>query len=58
MKGGKREGAGRPSKPPTQTVSIRLSKAQHAGYIERGGARWVKRLIDELIEAKRLIGAV
>ena len=39
---------GRPRKPPTIIVTMRLSKAQHAAYIERGGAKWVKRLIDEL----------
>lgn len=47
MKGGTRPGAGRPKAEPTRPVSIRLTAAQHAAYIERGGARWVKRLLSE-----------
>ncbi|MDO8313076.1 MAG: hypothetical protein Q7T25_14170 [Sideroxyarcus sp.] len=46
-KGGKRVGAGRPKAEPAQPVSIRLTKAQHAAYIERGGARWIKRLLND-----------
>ena len=39
---------GRPYAEPTQPVSVRLTKAQHAKYIELGGARWLKRMLDEL----------
>jgi len=46
MKGGKQPGAGRPKGPPTHAVSIRMTEAQKRAYLERGGARWVKRLID------------
>ena len=31
-------------------VSIRMTNAQHAAYIARGGARWIKRLLTELTE--------
>ena len=47
MKGGKQPGAGRPPGPPTVTVRIRLSPAQHAAYIDRGSELWLKRLLDE-----------
>ena len=50
MKGGTRPGAGRPKAEPTRPVSIRLTAAQHAAYIERGGARWLKRLLNEALE--------
>jgi len=40
---------GRPyAKDPTQPVSVRMTKAQHAKYIELGGARWLKRMLDQL----------
>lgn len=47
MKGGKREGAGRPPSPPTVLVRIRLTPAQHAAYIERGAEHWLKRVLGE-----------
>ncbi len=48
MKGGKREGAGRkPSADPaSKMTTMRLTPTQHAKYLELGGSRWVKRLID------------
>jgi hypothetical protein len=48
-KGGKREGAGRkPSpNPATKLATIKMTPRQHARFIELGGSRWVKRLIDE-----------
>ena len=52
MKGGHRPGAGRPKAEPTRPVSIRLTEAQHAAYIERGGARWIKRLLTDLATDK------
>lgn len=50
MKGGKREGAGRkPSADPaTKMATMKLTPTQHAKYLELGGSRWVKRLIDGL----------
>lgn len=48
MMGGKRTGAGRPKAPATKPVTLRLTPEQHRVYLERGGARWIKRLIDEI----------
>ena len=53
MKGGARPGAGRPKAEPTRPVSIRLTAAQHAAYIERGGARWIKRLLSETTKPQK-----
>ena len=39
---------GRPRSEPTRPVMLRLTEVQRKKYLERGGARWVKRLIDEL----------
>lgn len=47
MKGGKREGAGRPLAPPTAVVRIRLSPEQYAAYAERGAEDWLKRVLGE-----------
>ena len=41
--------AGRPPAPPTKPAMIRLTEAQRLKYLELGGARWVKRLIDEAL---------
>jgi hypothetical protein len=56
MKGGKREGAGRPVapdrpkpvswRPPTQAIKDK--------YSELGGARWLNRILQELLD-KRII---
>lgn len=48
-KGGTREGAGRPYAEPTKPAQIRLTERQRLRFLELGGARWVKRLIDESI---------
>lgn len=50
MKGGKRPGAGRPPAQPTKPAMIRLTEPQRVKYLELGGARWVKRLINEAID--------
>ena len=42
---------GRPVAEPTKPAMIRLTEAQRAKYLELGGARWVKRLIDEALRA-------
>jgi len=52
MKGGKREGAGRPSAPARpKPVSWRPdTQAQRDKWLELGGSRWIKRLINEALE--------
>jgi len=49
MKAGKREGAGRPpsADPATKLVTVKMTIRQHKQFLELGGSRWVKRLIDE-----------
>lgn len=44
---------GRPKAPLATNISIRLTLPQKAVYLELGGARWVKRLIDEFIKGKK-----
>lgn len=48
MKGGKQPGAGRPpsSDPAVKLATIKMTHGQHAKFLELGGSRWVKRLID------------
>lgn len=52
MRGGKREGAGRPPAPPRPApVSWRPdTQAQRDKFIELGGARWLKRLLNEALQ--------
>lgn len=50
MKGGTRTGAGRPKAEPTKPALIRLTESQRIKYLELGGAKWVKRLIDEALK--------
>jgi hypothetical protein len=49
MKGGKQPGAGRPpsDNPARHIVKARLTDEQYAKWLEMGGSRWVKRLINE-----------
>ena len=50
MKGGKREGAGRPvgtTKPETAPVAIRLTAAHRAKLKELGGVIWLRRMLDK-----------
>ena len=49
MKGGKQPGAGRPptDNPAIHIVKARLTDEQYAKWLELGGSRWAKRLIDE-----------
>ena len=42
--------AGRPKAEPTEVIRIRLPLPVHDKAIERGGDKWVKRLISEAIE--------
>lgn len=48
MKGGTRPGAGRKpaADPATKLAVIKMTPTQHAKFLELGGSRWVKRLID------------
>lgn len=48
MKGGRQPGAGRPpaADPATKLATIKMTPTQHAKFLELGGSRWVKRLID------------
>jgi len=48
MKGGRQPGAGRPpaSDPATKLATVKMTPTQHAKFMELGGSRWVKRLID------------
>ena len=53
MKGGTRPGAGRPvgtTKEPTKPVLIRLTEPHRVKFKELGGARWLRRLLDEAID--------
>ena len=51
MRGGKREGSGRPlATKPTKAFSVRLNAQQHAVYMRLGGARWLKRTLDAVHE--------
>lgn len=54
-RGGRREGAGRPAAPERpKPVSWRPdTQAQRDKWLEIGGARWLKRTLDELIAKKR-----
>ena len=49
MKGGKREGAGRPpaTDKATLLITIKATRAQKAKFLELGGSRWVKRMLSE-----------
>lgn len=45
--------AGRPPAEPTKPAMLRLTERQRIKYLELGGSRWVKRLIDESTEGKK-----
>ena len=47
MRGGKREGAGRPKAAPTIPIRVRLTPDQHKAYTERGADIWLKRVLSE-----------
>lgn len=54
LRGGKRPGAGRPPAPPRPApVSWRPdTQAQRDAWLELGGPKWVRRLLDEYIAAR------
>lgn len=49
MKGGKREGAGRPPAPPSAVIRIRVRVDQHKAIQELGGDVWLKRVISDAL---------
>ena len=49
MRGGKREGAGRPVAAPTAVIKISLPLPVHKQVKELGGTIWVKRIINEAL---------
>lgn len=46
--------AGRPKAPPTEVMRIRLPLQVHAKVMDKGGDKWVKRLITEAVEIDAL----
>ena len=50
MKGGKREGAGRPPEPLKAIMRLRLPLSVHEQVMALGGDKWVKRLISEALQ--------
>jgi len=48
---------GRPpsANPASRIVNLRLTEAQHKAYRDRGGAIWLKRLIDEEVKREILV---
>jgi hypothetical protein len=50
MKGGKRDGAGRPPEPLKAVMRIRLPLPVHEQVKALGGDKWVKRLINEALQ--------
>ena len=47
MRGGKREGAGRPPALPSLVIRVRLTPEQHKAYVDRGAEHWLKRVLSE-----------
>ena len=47
-RGGRREGAGRPKAliPSTKQIKVLVTEDQHAKFLELGGAKWIKDLIN------------
>lgn len=50
MKSEVKRKAGRPKAPPTEVIRIRLPLPVHTKAMDKGGDKWVKRLINEAIE--------
>ena len=50
MKGGKREGAGRPKAPDSTLLCIRMQVDTHASIMALGGSRWAKRVLTEALD--------
>jgi hypothetical protein len=54
IRGGAREGAGRPKSQDTTPVSIRMNSLQKAIYMKSGGAKWLKNLLNTLDELDKV----
>jgi len=56
MKGGKREGVGRPpaDNPAIHIVKARLNDQQYANWVNLGASRWVKRMIEQETDKLKL----
>ena len=52
MRGGKREGAGRPLAPESAVIRVRVPIVIHEKIKELGGDKWVKRVIIDALLAK------
>ena len=54
MNGGKQPGAGRPPSinPARLLITIKATAAQKAKFLELGGSKWVKALLDTALTAK------
>lgn len=52
MKDVKQEKAGRPkaTNPASKLVTMRMTPQQQKAFLERGGSRWVKRMLTDLTE--------
>lgn len=57
-KGGKREGAGRPpaTNPATKLVTVKMTPEQHRKFIEIGGSRWLKRMLETTSASEKAQG--
>jgi hypothetical protein len=53
MKGGKREGAGRPKAPESVLLRVRVAPEVAQAIQARGGAIWLKRVILEAIDVQK-----
>ena len=51
--GGKREGAGRPKAPESVVIRLRVAPDVAEAVQARGGAIWLKRVIQEAIEVQK-----
>jgi hypothetical protein len=49
-RGGKREGAGRPKvlNPPTKQIKVLVTEEQHQKFLDIGGSRWLKKVLNDL----------
>ena len=53
MKGGKREGAGRPKAPESVVIRLRVAPEVAEAIQSRGGSIWLKRVIQEAIDNQK-----
>jgi hypothetical protein len=58
MRGGKREGAGRPKAPESVVIRVRVAPEVAEAIHARGGAIWLKRVIREAICSSKTIAEI